>query len=237
MRDVGANLARSAGAVLVASSTAVVLVGAAVLVFLNPVWVGLEQARTRADVFTGYSLDEVHRVTDAVLGELILGPATFLQQIQGAAVFDPRERQHLADVRGVLMGFAVLLLAAVLALASSAWKARDRAWLWRSVAGGAMTLAGMVVVVGTVFAISFDAAFELFHRLLFAGGSYAFDPRNDRLVQLFPEDFWAETSIALAVTILVFAVMVSIAARRLAEAHEAVPTDPGRIVAAGRPIA
>ena len=59
------------------------LVALAVLVFLNPIWVGFEQARTGADRFTGYTLDDVHRVTNAVLGELIFGPATFLQPVAG----------------------------------------------------------------------------------------------------------------------------------------------------------
>ena len=44
--------------------------------------------------------------------------------------------------------------------------------------------------------------FELFHELLFAGGSYTFDPLHERLVQLFPEQFWSETAIVLVVAIL-----------------------------------
>ena len=216
---VDSTVARSLGSALIAAATAVTLIAIAVLAFLNPVWVGFEQARTHADAFTGYALADVHRVTDAVLGELILGPATFLQQVAGSGVFDPREREHLADVRRVLIGFAMLAAAAAALLAVVAVRARDRAWLWRAVRGGAAVLAGAVVVVGALFAVFFDTMFDLFHRLLFAGGSYSFNPEQERLVQLFPEDFWAETSIALAVVILVLSLAVALVARgRLAGA-------------------
>jgi len=206
---VGLSLGRSIGSVIVAIAAALAVIGAAILVFLNPVWVGFEQIRTKADLFTGYTVDDVHRVTNAVLGELIFGPATFLQQVGGVDVFDPRERQHLVDVRSVLVQFLAVILAGIVILVIAGWRARDREWLWRSVAAGTAVLAGAVVVVGAVFAIAFDQAFDFFHRLFFAGGSYTFDPREERLVQLFPEDFWSETSIALALAILVLAVAVT----------------------------
>ncbi len=49
----------------------------------------------------------------------------------------------------------------------------------------------------------FDTAFELFHELFFPPGSYLFDPATDRLVQLFPESFWVETTIGVGVVIVV----------------------------------
>jgi integral membrane protein (TIGR01906 family) len=206
--------------VAVAVSAALVIIGAGVVAFLNPFWVGFEQTRTGADKFTGYALDDVHRVTNAVLGELIFGPATFLQQVGGVAVFDPRESQHLADVRGVLLGFFAVVAIGIVVLAVAAWRAHDRAWLWRSVAGGTAVLAGGVVIVGALFALFFDAAFDLFHRIFFASGSYTFNPGQERLVQLFPEDFWSETSIALAVVSLALSLAVTwLALRRIAAAE------------------
>jgi hypothetical protein len=50
--------------------------------------------------------------------------------------------------------------------------------------------------------------------LFFPGGSYTFDPRTDRLVQLFPFDFWSETTIVLGGLIIVLALIISVAARR-----------------------
>jgi integral membrane protein (TIGR01906 family) len=66
-------------------------------------------------------------------------------------------------------------------------------------------LAVAVVALGIVSVVAFDTVFEIFHTLLFPGGSYTFDPSTERLVQLFPYDFWYQTAIALGVLIVVLA--------------------------------
>ena len=72
-----------------------------------------------------------------------------------------------------------------------------------------------VVVVGVGFALFFDQAFELFHEIFFAPGTYMFDPRTEKLVQLFPDQFWSETSVALAGVVLALAVPVAVVGGRL----------------------
>jgi integral membrane protein (TIGR01906 family) len=75
----------------------------------------------------------------------------------------------------------------------------------------------IVLVVAGAFAVfAFDAAFEVFHRLFFSAGSYTFDPRTDRLVQLFPEQFWSETAIAVGAVAIVAALLTAWQAGRRA---------------------
>lgn len=62
----------------------------------------------------------------------------------------------------------------------------------------------------------FDAAFLLFHRVFFPQGNFTFDPGTQRLVQLFPEQFWTETAIGIAAVGLVLAIVVTLLARRRA---------------------
>ncbi len=84
-------------------------------------------------------------------------------------------------------------------------------------------LAGLavgVVVAGIIAFFAFDAVFETFHRLFFAGGSYTFDPGTDRLVQLFPFEFWSETTMAVGAVIIVLALIVALLAGRRAHPHE-----------------
>jgi uncharacterized membrane protein len=64
----------------------------------------------------------------------------------------------------------------------------------------------------------FDAAFEAFHEAFFPPGSFLFDPRTDRLVQLFPDQFWSETTVAVGVTIIVLGLLLRIGAGRRAAA-------------------
>jgi integral membrane protein (TIGR01906 family) len=203
---------------LLAVATAVALLGLAIPLFLNPLWVSFEQDRARADAWTGYSPAEVHRVTGSLLHDLVLGRAAFdVTDDTGRAVLNPRERSHLVDVRGVFgAAVAVIAAAAVIAVVSVMRSGRDPD-VWRAIRTGARGLAVAVVALGVVSIVAFDAAFELFHRLFFAGGTFTFDPRTDRLVQLFPDQFWSETTLVLGLVLLVFAAVVDrIAGRRLA---------------------
>ncbi|HVA86840.1 MAG TPA: DUF1461 domain-containing protein [Candidatus Saccharimonadales bacterium] len=209
-----ATLTRSIGSVLVAIATIVTIVALAVVVFLNPIWVGFEQARSGADRFTGYSIGEVHAVTGEILSELIVGPPRFDMTVNGQAVFDARERQHLIDVRSVLIELFAVAAVSVFVLVVAGWRVRSRSWLWRCIAAGAGTLIGAVVVLGVFFGLFFGTAFDLFHRVFFGAGTYTFDPHTEKLVQLFPEDFWYETSLVLAVILLAIGTGVLVVALR-----------------------
>ena len=73
---------------------------------------------------------------------------------------------------------------------------------WRGVRFGAIGLVAGTAIAGIIALVAFDAAFEVFHRLFFAQGTYRFDPATSRLVQLFPEAFWSETAVAVGAMIL-----------------------------------
>jgi integral membrane protein (TIGR01906 family) len=192
----------AAASVLVGIATAVIVVALAIVPFLNPGWVSFEQGRARADVWTGYTPAELRQATDAILSDLVLGPPKFDVTVAGGEVLNARERAHMTDVRGVFVGLAVLAAASVVVLVAAGLLLARSAVFWRGIRGGAAGLAIGVLVVGVVGAFAFDLAFDVFHRLFFAGGSYTFDPRTDRLVQLFPEQFWFETSLAVGALIL-----------------------------------
>jgi integral membrane protein (TIGR01906 family) len=192
-----------------------VIVAAAVLLFLNPIWVGFDQDRSNAAGFTGYTPAQVHEVTGSILSDLVFGPPNFDATVNGAPVLVQRERSHMVDVRTVLMSLGLVALVATILLAALGFASRGRRWFWRAVGTGASVLVVGVIVVGVAFALFFDQAFELFHEIFFPPGTYMFDPRTDRLVQLFPDQFWSETSVAIALAVLVMAVAVALGARRL----------------------
>ncbi len=116
----------------------------------------------------------------------------------------------MRDVRTVFLGLWALTAAGVVVLLLAA--RADRSRFWRAVGGGAGVLAVGIVVAGVVALVAFDVLFETFHRLLFPGGSYTFDPREERLVQLFPFQFWQETAIVVGAVIVLLAIVVRWAA-------------------------
>jgi integral membrane protein (TIGR01906 family) len=187
---------------VVAVATAFVILGASVLPFLTPAWVGFEQDRTGSAVLTGYPARDLQSITDSILGDLVLARGDFGVAHDGAPVLTDPERSHMRDVRGVFETFYLLVLLSVVALAVTWRRAHGRdsqsAW-WQAAQRGAAALAVIIAALGVVSLFAFDAAFEVFHQLFFAAGTYAFDPRTSHLVQLFPDQFWSETTIAVAV--------------------------------------
>jgi integral membrane protein (TIGR01906 family) len=212
---VNLTLAQRIAAVIAAIATPCVIIGAAVLLFLNPIWVQFEQDRSDVARITGYTPAQVHDVTGSILSDLVFGPPDFAASVNGVAVLEPRERSHMVDVRTVLISLGLVALAATVLLVGLVVASRGRRWLWRAVETGASVLVGGVIVVGVAFALFFDQAFELFHKMFFPPGTYMFDPRTDRLVQLFPDQFWSETSVAIALAVLLLAFLVVLEARRL----------------------
>ena len=212
------NLATRVAAIVTALATAVVVVAISILPFLTSAWVDFDQGWTGAIGLTGFTHDELHSATNSILADLVVGPPDFDVTVRGVPVLNERERAHMRDVRGVFGGFAILSVLSAVGLIAAYIGARrlghpERAW--SAIRNGARGLAVGVVVAGVVAFFAFDAAFEVFHQLFFPGGTYTFNPATDRLVQLFPFDFWSQTTMAVGLLILVLTVVVAkVAGRR-----------------------
>jgi integral membrane protein (TIGR01906 family) len=231
MARVNATVPERVAGVLTAIATAVVITAIAIVPFLTPAWVSFEQGRTGAEGLTGYTTAELRTATDAILADLVVGPPDFDVMVGGAPVLNAREQSHMRDVRGVFAGFGLIALvtaAGLVALYLGARRLGHPERAWSAIRNGARGLAIGVVIAGFVAFFAFDAAFEVFHRLFFAGGSYTFDPGTDRLVQLFPFAFWSETTMAVGAVIIAISLAVTwIAGRRTAMDAGATETTPG----------
>lgn len=229
MARVTSTIPQRVAALVTAVATAVVIVALAIPAFLTPQWVSFEQGRSEAAELTGFTSGDLRVVTDSILHDLVLGgDFAVAAPSDSRPVLDSREQAHMVDVRGVFRGFALLAVVAAIVLAAAIVGARrlghpERAW--KAIRGGSAAVAVAVVIAGAIALFAFDAAFELFHRLFFPGGSYTFDPGTERLVQLFPFTFWSETTMAVGGVILVLAAVVFLVTGRLLArpAHEARP--------------
>jgi integral membrane protein (TIGR01906 family) len=220
---------------LISLAVAVVIVNVAILPFLTPQWVAFEQGRASATAWTGYSTEDLRIATDAILADLVLGPPDFDVEVGGQPVLVERERGHMRDVRSVFVGVWLLAGVSVLVVVAAAIRGPHHL-VWRAAQRGAVVLAGAVVVLGVVALVAFDVLFEVFHRILFPPGSFTFDPTTERLVQLFPFQFWQETAVVAGIVIVVLSLGVAaLAGRRAAPsmgptpASELAPTpEPSR---------
>jgi hypothetical protein len=186
------------GRVLVSAATALVILAVVLLVLLQPIYVHAALGQAGSASVLGVTPAQAEVLSDRTVAELIAGPGSFaFEGPSGGPFYDPAEAAHLRDARLVLwlfLGLSAIALAGLLtALASPA----RRPWAWRAIRRGAAALAVGMALVGAFFLVAFDLAFELFHRIFFPGGNWAFDPSTQRLVQLYPIAFWQVTAAAL----------------------------------------
>lgn len=122
--------------------------------------------------------------------------------------FTDDERRHMSDVRTVFMAAQLaggLGLALVIALSLRALRDGRLARLLRPSALAAAT--GMVAI-GVAAALAFDAAFLLFHEVLFPQGNFLFAPGSNLLV-IYPEAYWFGITVRIAVSVLVITLAIA----------------------------
>jgi integral membrane protein (TIGR01906 family) len=216
-----ATLRGLAAGLLIGVAAALVVLGLAILPFLNPLWVGFEQDRSNVAGWTGYDAETIRTVTGSVLHDLVMGPPNFAVAVNGAPVLNEREREHMRDVRRVFASFYIGAAAGLVVLGAAfvLMRGTARSALWRRLSRAGMAIAAVTVVGGAAALVFFDAAFEIFHEAFFPAGSFLFDPRTERLVQLFPEQFWVESATGVGVVVVVLGVLLAVAARRRAIPH------------------
>ena len=67
-----------------------------------------------------------------------------------------------------------------------------------------------VGAIGAVAAVAFDAAFLLFHEVVFPQGNFLFPPGSNLLV-IYPEPYWYGVTLRIAVSFLAVAALVALA--------------------------
>jgi integral membrane protein (TIGR01906 family) len=217
------SLRGALAAIVLGVATALVIVALAIIPFLNPAWVGFGQDRAQAQAWTGYTTEQLRSVTNAILADLVIGPAAFDVTLDGVPVLEPRERQHMVDVSVVFQRFFLIAAGSALLIAGAFAFARtrhDRAVLWRRLSRTGLVIALVTVVGGVGGVLVFDRAFALFHELFFPPGSWTFDSASEKLVQLFPEQFWVETTIAVGVVVIALSLLLWWFGARRAVANE-----------------
>ncbi len=189
--------------------TAIVIVGvAAAILLLPPVMnLGLETAGSAA--ILGVRPDVAQHASALSVQELLFGPGTFTFAATpgGPPFYGPSEAGHMQNVRVVVYGFFGLVLAGGIAVALSTRRMSGPDAL-RAVRLGATGLVLVFAAIGVGLVVAFDALFTLFHRIVFPGGGWTFDPTTQRIVQLYPTAFWEFAAGTLAVLSVAIGLLV-----------------------------
>jgi integral membrane protein (TIGR01906 family) len=190
---------RAARRIAAAAFTLLALIALTLGLFLLPPVVHLLLDLANASESLNVAAPLAHSLSDALVRDLLVGGA-FDVPLSGEPLLSASERSHLVDV-GVL--FRILMIAGAISLAVlTALFIRKRRWFYQALHDGALLLGTGAALVGGAFALAFDATFTFAHELLFPAGNWTFNPATDRLVQLYPMNFWLLAAISFCVVLV-----------------------------------
>ena len=129
-------------------------------------------------------------------------------------LYNEREVHHMRDVKALVRGTYVVAAVTLLYLLVFKGVGYYR-WRWNFAVrmarlgmwGGVVTL-GIVVFVGLFALVGFDSLFLLFHRISFANDLWQLDPRTDYLLIMFPQGFWFDATMRVALTTIIGAALL-----------------------------
>ncbi len=194
---------------------------------------------------TGLSIDQLDSAAEQIVtyfndDEEILDVRV---EVRGSEwpLYNEREILHMRDVKSLMRGtFSVSLWTGAFVLAIGALGAllmRGRFWPMLAAAtrwSAAASLAA-IGVLALASVINFQFVFTQFHLLSFANDLWLLDPRTDYLVVMFPQRFFLEATLMIAVMTGIEFLLLFAAARalrsRYGEAHDPpqhppLPPDP-----------
>lgn len=126
-----------------------------------------------------------------------LGELTF---DDGNALYNQRELRHMADVKQLTVAALRVWrwgLLALVALALVIWRTQGAQFLLEQLSDASRLTLIIMGILGLGVAIAFSLLFVGFHRIFFEGSTWLF-PRSDTLIRLFPERFWRDAFIFIA---------------------------------------
>ncbi len=134
--------------------------------------------------------------------------------VEEAELFNEREVEHLADVKGLIrldyyLQEGVTLYILLFALVGSIWGGRrflhrlSRGLLW----GGILTVV-LLILLGIGALVGFDQLFLWFHHIFFSTDTWQLNPATDRLIMMFPEGFFYDATLFIAGTTAIEALLI-----------------------------
>lgn len=202
--------------VLVPLATIGVIVTLALLPLLTPLAMHPLLDAAQAHLWLGATPPVAHELSDRTVADLVLGGSFAVTSPAGAAIYTTDEIAHLRDARTLLWLLLATGAICATALAVRLWRGIDASGTWGGIARGGAVAAAGTLLIGVIGFVAFEPLFELFHRVFFPGGNWAFDATTSRLVQLYPFAFWELAAAALGIGVVVLGTVAWLVGRRLA---------------------
>ncbi|MEX2080723.1 MAG: TIGR01906 family membrane protein [Dehalococcoidia bacterium] len=166
-----------------------------------------------AEATTGIALEELDRAASEIVAYFEDDRETLRIVVEEdgdeVSLFDERETEHMEDVKGLmrlvyrLNEFTIAYVLAYVGLAALWAGERSLRQVARDALFGLAVGLGVVLVVGLLAVVGFDATWNQFHELAFRNDFWQLDPDTDHLIQMFPEPFWEQATYLVGVLVVV----------------------------------
>ena len=162
-------------------------------------------SRFNVSASTGFPDSELRRAAREIV-EYWGSDAELLDiRVDGEPLYTEREIIHMRDVKGLVRGVSwapVVTGGLVLAYALGGLAVQGRRFLPvlanRALVAGLGSIATLLVL-GLALAVAFPLLFRLFHEISFANDFWLLDPNRHNLIRMFPQGFWFEATMFIAV--------------------------------------
>jgi len=167
---------------------------------------------------TGLDDAQLGRIADAFVayfqaprGQIQLQVTAFGQP---RPLFNDREVAHMEDVQALIQFFLRMqLIAAAVVVVRFAFAIlvdRSAVPLGRDMLWSTGLMVGLVILVGVLSLLDFDALWTRFHQVAFRNDLWQLDPNSDYLIMLFPEPFWFAATIRMATSVALQTALVAL---------------------------
>ncbi len=159
---------------------------------------------------TGWSYEVIKEAYDDILNFCTMPGYPC---ITGQLKLSAEGAAHFADCKGLFdLNFWALFSSGIITLTLLLLNRFKVISLARPFGHGAQLLSAIiavalpVVIIILVLIVGFDAAFEAFHAIFFPGKTnWLFDPSEDQIINVMPQEFFMNCAIIVAVTLITFA--------------------------------
>lgn len=174
----------------------------------------------QAELVTGISLDQLSAVNREIRSYLLgftdapLWINVVTNEGASLSIFNDREVNHMVDVRNLMQlfwkiheGLFILILSS-LTISFIAFRDDPLLKIATDVRAASLTGIGLFVILATLIFTGFDSAFYKFHELMFTNDLWILNESTDRLLQMYPRDFWYWVTFRLAVVTSIVIVLM-----------------------------
>lgn len=156
---------------------------------------------------SGYSKAEIIKNYDYVINYLLIPKS---QEFQLPSIpYSNHGQIHFKDVKRIFTAIDILLiLSGLVSIIGSYLNIRNGSFNFLKKASSMLILLPTVLL--TAFALNFNTAFVIFHKIFFRNNYWQFDPEIDPIINILPQQFFLHSALSI-----VFLIILSIVGLRL----------------------